>query len=380
VHPRPLALAAAALVSCSLTTADAEWTSRVKLETAGYSDSDHVAVVTPSIAGAVENPIKGFRLGGSYLVDAVSAASVDIVSTASKRWSEVRHAGALDFKYKPHDFGFAGNGYVSIEPDHRSLGVGGTFVLDFGEAHAHTTTFGYSFAQDTDGRSGTPFSVFSRVVDKHTLSPGVTFTVDASTMLSFMADVMIERGDSSKPYRYIPFFGSSSDAPVGASIAKVNAVRLPERALEHLPDSRNRLAISARFLHRWETTTLRLLERLYVDSWGLVATTTDARLPVDISPRFRLYPHLRLNIQHGVSFWQRAYTLGADGSFPKYYAGDRELGPLRTYVLGGGGQVEFDSFTLSLQVDGMYTQYLDTLYIQGRSAVLCALGIEKVFE
>lgn len=380
MNPRLLGLAAASLVSCSLSSADAEWTSRVRLDTATYADSDHVTVLTPSVAGAVENPTRGLRVGGSYLVDAVSAASVDIVSTASKRWTEVRHAGALDFKVKPHDFGVSGNGYVSIEPDHRSLGAGGTFIADFGDAHAHTATLGYAFAQDTDGRAGTPFSLFSRVVTKHTFSPGASFTVDASTMLTFLADFMIERGDPSKTYRYIPFFASSSDAGVGASVGRVNAVRLPERALEHLPDARNRLAVSARFLHRWDKTTLRLVERLYVDSWGLVATTTDVRLPVDLGRRFRIWPHLRLNIQNGVSFWQRAYTLGADGSFPKYYAGDRELGPLRTYVLGLGGQLELDAFTLTAQVDGMFTQFLDALYISRRGAVLASVGIEKVFE
>lgn len=380
VKARLLGLATATLVSCTLTSADAEWGSRVRLDTAVYSDTDHVFVLTPSVAGAVENPTRGIRIGGSYLVDAVTAASVDIVSTASKRWSDVRHAGTLDFKVKPHDLGFSGNVYVSSEHDHRSLGVGGSLILDFGEAHAHTATFGYAFAQDTDGRADTPFSVFSRVVNKHTLSPGVSFTVDSSTMLSFLADLIIERGDSSKPYRYVPFFASSSDAGVGASIDRVNAVRLPERALEHLPDSRNRFAVSARFLHRWEKTTLRLLERLYVDSWGLVATTTDVRLPVDLDQRWRVYPHLRLNIQNSVSFWQRAYTLGPDGSFPRYYTGDRENGALRTYVLGAGGQVDLGGFTLSTQVDGMVTQFLDTLYIKTRTAVLATVGIEKVFE
>jgi len=32
---------------------------------------------------------------GRYLVDAVTAASVDIVSTASRKWKEQRHAGSV---------------------------------------------------------------------------------------------------------------------------------------------------------------------------------------------------------------------------------------------------------------------------------------------
>ena len=58
---------------------------RASSEVAGYSDTDHVAVVTPSVAGHVGNPAAGWSVDGSYLVDVISAASVDIVSTASRR-------------------------------------------------------------------------------------------------------------------------------------------------------------------------------------------------------------------------------------------------------------------------------------------------------
>src|SRR5580658_5772336 len=34
-----------------------------------YADTDHVFVQTPSIAGAVSNPVAGWSIGGQYLVD-----------------------------------------------------------------------------------------------------------------------------------------------------------------------------------------------------------------------------------------------------------------------------------------------------------------------
>ncbi len=375
---RSLAAAAAALASCSLTSADADWHPTVKLETGGYADSDNVNVLTPSVAGNVEDPTRGARVGGSYLVDVVSAASVDIVSTASKRWTEVRHAGTLDLKYKPRDLGVSANAYASFEPDYRSLGAGGAFLYDFG-GRSHTLSLGYTFAQDTAGRAGTPFAIFSRVIDKHAFAPGLTVTIDDSTLVSVFADIMLERGDSSKPYRYVPFFASASGIPAGASISSVNLIRLPERALEHLPSSRNRLALTGRLLHRWSRATLRLVERVYGDDWGLVATTTDVRVPVDLGSRWRAYPHLRVHLQTGASFWQRAYTLGADGSYPTYFAGDRELGPLRTLTLGGGAQVELGGFILSAQLDGIYTRFLDAIFIKDRFGALANLGVEAHF-
>ena len=47
----------------------------------------------PMIAASIENVTTGASIRGRYLVDVVSAASVDIVSTASRRWQETRQAG-----------------------------------------------------------------------------------------------------------------------------------------------------------------------------------------------------------------------------------------------------------------------------------------------
>src|SRR5688572_1506917 len=63
-----------------------------KEEFSGYADTDAVSVVTPAIEATLKNPLAGWSATGSYLVDVVSAASVDIVSTASTHWTEVRHA------------------------------------------------------------------------------------------------------------------------------------------------------------------------------------------------------------------------------------------------------------------------------------------------
>src|ERR1700728_2024398 len=90
---------------------------QASLETAQYADTDHVFVTTPSLTGRVAKPTAGFSVNGSYLVDVVSAASVDIVSTASRRWQETRQAGTLQAEYKPSTFGVAVSGAVSDEPD-----------------------------------------------------------------------------------------------------------------------------------------------------------------------------------------------------------------------------------------------------------------------
>lgn len=65
------------------------------LETSGYTDTNHVNVLTPAIHGAVSSPTAGWNVSGSYLVDVVSAASPDIVSEASPPSTKSGRQGAL---------------------------------------------------------------------------------------------------------------------------------------------------------------------------------------------------------------------------------------------------------------------------------------------
>src|SRR5690348_7140510 len=66
---------------------------KAKSEVSAYADTDSVSVFTPGLEAEIKDPLSGWSATGSYLVDIVSAASVDIVSTASGHWTELRQAG-----------------------------------------------------------------------------------------------------------------------------------------------------------------------------------------------------------------------------------------------------------------------------------------------
>jgi hypothetical protein len=361
----------------------------VGAEFAVYTDSDHVTVLTPSINAGIEN-IGGVAISGSYLADVVSAASADIVSTASSRWQEIRHAGTLSGTYKPYDFGVSVAGSISSEPDYLSYGGSAALSKDFDHKN-WTVTFGYGFSHDTAGRCGTgsvctPFAVFSRNLQRGAFNAGLAWVIDRDSLASLSADLIIENGDQSKVYRYVPMFdpATAETVPAGASIAFVNANRLPERPLEQLPLSRTRFAATGRYARRLEDSTFRVEERIYSDSWGLVASTTDGKWIFDLGRRVELWPHARFHAQSSTSFWKRAYvsqsTFGWD--LPKYRTGDRELGPLST--IGGGlgvrlylgSDAEPRGWQLGLTVDGMYTSFPDDLFVTSRTAVLGTLVSE----
>lgn len=152
----------------------------------------------------------------------------------------------------------------------------------------------------------------------------------------------------------------------------VGASRLPEVVLEQLPHSRQRVALAGLFAHRFSSTTLRAEERLYIDSWGVKASTSRAQVLIDAGTRLRLWPEVRAHAQTGADFWQRAYVGGPSGSgfvLPSLRTGQSDLGPLLGVTGGAGVRFKLDErgrFALTLNGDVSYTRFLDHLYVVDR--------------
>jgi Protein of unknown function (DUF3570) len=346
-----------------------------------YVDTDHVIVETPSIRGGVSNPLAGWSVDAEYLMDIVSAASVDIVSTASRRYQEVRQAASLEGSYKPQTFGGQLRASFSDEPDYVSWSGGGSVTQDLADKNV-TWRAGYEYGHDVAGRTGTSFSVFSHTIQRHAFNAAVTLVMSPASFISIVGDVILESGDSSKPYRYVPLFAPDTAVPTGASVDLVNSLRVSERPHEQLPLSRQRYAITGSYAHRYHAATLRLKYRLYADSWAMLAWTSDSRYLFDLNERIEIGPHLRTHGQTAVSFWQRAYRLGPVFDYPALRTGDRELGPLisitagMTIRVGLGSRVNPNSWVLDGFLNATGTQYLDDLYLTNRVSVLGGMSLE----
>lgn len=373
-------------VDVDLANAQANLTSKVALETSGYQDTTATGVLTPTVNASIESPTAGWGIQGRYLVDMVSAASPDIVSTASRRWVEVRHAGNLGARYKPGATGLGVNATASSTPDYLSLGGSAAVTHDLDEKNL-TLVASYGFGYDQIGKTGTPLSVFSRDFIYHLASVALSKVLSPAALFTLVVDAQIERGDQSKPYRFIPLFSKVNAAKIGsgASPDVVGDLRQPEKPLEQLPLQRERYAVTGKLAYRPGSATLRIDERLYTDTWDMKASTTDLRYMVDLGENVIFWPHLRFHYQTPVSFWRNAYISEGPNDIPALRTGDRELGRL----LNAGGGVglrlalgskgDSEAWVLTATTDAVYTRFFETLYVRERISLLSVLNLEATF-
>lgn len=368
---------------------------RIGGDLSGYSDTNAVAVYTPALNASLVSPTAGWNVGGNFALDAVSAASPDLVSTASPPFAEYRYAGGVTGGYKPGLYGAQANLSMSSSPDYVSYTAGGTLTGDFRDKLI-TVTAGYMYSYDRIGRGPNnwlhDFLPNKGYIHTHEMQAGVTFIISPTAIALVGGTFAMERGDGSQPYRYIPMFDGENVAPfvpIGATVDLVNRTRLNVKPLEQLPTERDRIAIGARFNKRLQNATFRIEQRFYVDTWAMKASSTDARYMVDLSRHLRVWPHGRLHAQTDTNFYSRAYVagLGGDGAtvVPLYRTGDRELSPLITGTVGGGarlgiGEPEGDiKLGITAVGDVMYTRFLNALYITTRTAVYGSIGFDVEF-
>jgi hypothetical protein len=368
---------------------------RAAIDLSAYSDTNSVAVYTPGINASVSSPTAGWNVGGNFIIDAVSAASPDIVSTASPPFKEYRYGGGITGGYKPGLYGAQGLASISSSPDYVSY-TGGLLVQADLNDKLITPSLGYTYSYDRIGRGPNnfqhDFNPLKGVLNTHEVEAGVTLVMSPTMIMVVGGTASFERGDQSQPYRYIPMFDPDTVAPFvpnGATVDLVNRTRLPVRPLEQLPTERDRYAVGARLNKRLNNATLRLEERFYIDTWGIKASSTDARYMVDLSRHLRVWPHLRAHVQSGANFFRLAYSAALDPNggiiVPLFRTGDRELAPLLTGTGGGGvriglGEPEGEiKYGITLVGDVMYTRYLKALYVTTRTAVYGSVGFDVEF-
>ncbi len=275
----------------------------VSLHTGYYGDSDRVSVWNPSVRARVPLSRRLTATAG-YGLDIISAASIDVVSSAS-RVLERRHETNAGVQVALDDRTTVGaSGRDSREPDYLSDGV--SLTLDRENPTRDTALHlelrgrwdrvgpGWTLADRADLHAGTAAASLTRVIDRRTL-----------LRVGVQADLLV--GLQSSVYRYVP----------------VGEQWYPER----VPELRARGAATVRLQHSLRPSLAVVAEYgLTADTWGLVAHAGELGLRWEPAPWALVDVRARVAMQRGAEFYQGRYE-----SLTEWRTRDRLLGAMATF-------------------------------------------------
>ena len=316
-----------------------------------FSDNNDVQVATNTLT--ISKKV-GSRtsIAGSYLVDAITAASkvdikggspsVDAITSAS-RIDERRHqvSGTVSFtddiikRCKPgnesdNPTGISFTGMYGTEPDYKTKT--GSFSIRQ-DLFSRNTTVDFSYGRSFDRfmpatryippPSDAGWSYFGegkRRTDR--VSGSLTQIMTPATLISFGGEYVFDRGYLSRPY-YV--------YEIAAFDSLINDTT---RMLYHenLPAERESMALSAQVNHYLPVKRGASLigeYRYYRDSWEIESHTVAFTMYYRFADNFIINPHYRFYIQRSAFFYKNTYT-----EVPEYLTTDFKLGGFITNTVG----------------------------------------------
>jgi hypothetical protein len=380
-QPARLALAVAITFAMRdpVSAADEPW--RLSTDTLVYSDSDNVVVVSPQVAVRRALDDDGGNASARVVVDVVSAASVDVVSQATNRFSEVRTEADLGLAKSFGSWLPSVSYRYSHEPDYHSTGLGAGLQHRFAGSDA-TASVSYDLSLDTVGYVGTGEGTFSEPLVSHAANFSLTQVIGPKALVRGVYTLSVQDGYLEKPYRFVPIFdragiaAAASDG-VAINLSNFDRYRLPERITEEVPDTRIGHAFAVRGLRHVEAISgsIHADVQLFADSWGLTAETIEPGLTWSASQAILMAIYLRGYFQQAARFWRREYVVDDPDTVPRWRTLDRDLSDYFAATLGG--RFEWQRGILSGYVDlsGAVTAYSEYLFLNGRLALIGQAGL-----
>jgi hypothetical protein len=314
-----------------------------------YGDSDKTTVVTSVAEASVRLPAP-VTVNGHFLVDAVSSASVDVISAATKRFDENR----IEFGANAQ-IGFAQStegslGYThSTENDWQSHALELGLSRDLAKKNAKLSV-GYGFTRNYVGRAHDPN--FEKTLDVHSAQIGFSQILDKKTLASASYTLAAVSGYQGSPYRFV---------------TTMDGVVAPESP----PEERMRHAFTLRLMHMFGTANVVDAQyRMYFDDWGVLSHTAEASYTRQLAESWTLRARVRGYRQSHADFYSDSYDMPV-----RYMTIDRELstfwdamGGLKLAYLG-------ESWDLDAKVDAIVYRFEDYARLKGRVAIVSGLGV-----
>jgi Protein of unknown function (DUF3570) len=266
----------------------------------GVTASGPALLVRKSLADKVS-------LSASYYVDAVSNASIDVVTTASP-FRERRNAYDLGVDYVVRDSTISLSTNQSKEPDYTASSVSMDVSQEvFGGMT--TVSLGYTRAADQVRKVNEP--AFADVAKHWQYRVGVTQILSPRWLMSVNAEAISDSGYLGNPYRAARVFGAA----------------LPERN----PRTRSSRAIKLRAIgDLGSRDSMRAEYRYFYDTWDIRAHTVEAGYSRYIGQPWLADMFVRYNTQNKALFYSDNATAETT-----YVSRNRQLSTFTSFGLGG---------------------------------------------
>lgn len=308
-----------ALLLGSTATAHADgW---VSLRGAWYKERS-TRVIQPMLDAQVETSDEGV-LDAHVLVDSITSASSASGAPPTAPFNELRYEGGVGYMHRVLPaLRVGGFAKTSDENDYTANFVmlraelelnDKNTVLSFGEGRGFDA-IDNGVSVDMGG-PGTP--VIEKQLASGLTSISVTQVLTPRLLVFVVNDFMDLHGYQANVYRLVP----GGDVPV--------AERVPELRL------RNATSVGARWFIGATDTTLSASYRFYIDDWGIVGHTPEARVSQEVVRGLDVRLRYRFHTQTGADFYQDAYTKDQLEDLTQYVVNDEKLGPLTTHMFGG---------------------------------------------
>lgn len=283
---------------------------------------------------------------GQYYVDSVSAASVDVLATASKYTEErTEYTAGVDYLY---DKAILSLGYTnSSENDYEA----NTLYLSVNqEFFGGLTTLKMGYAQGWDEVGMTGNDGFEEDADRRNYQLGISQVLTKNSLLGLDLEAVTDEGFLQNPYRQNRYLDPADPS---------SFLYQPER----YPQTRTSLAVAGRALYYLPyRASLRGEYRFFNDSWGIQAHTVEMAYVHPLGPRWVVEGRVRYYTQDQADFYSDLY---AYENALTHLARDKELSRFSGTTLGAGVSYEWrqsglpgvDRLQFSLLLD-----YLDFSY------------------
>jgi len=330
------------------------------LKTQLYIDNNDTIVISPLVA-LTRDAWTGATLSAHYVADAITSASIDVVSNATKRMADFRSEVGFGLSQRIKMSTLSGGYTYSVEHDYQSHGFELGLSQDLFQRNT-TLAFGYGFTHNDIGRAND--ALFHRTLDVNGASVTLAQTLGTKMVGSIGYTFSYLDGYQASPYRFVKIEGAQGVFKVA----------------ETLPGVRVRHAATVGLRrHLFRDTAIHLDYRLYLDNWGVAAQTVQLAYFVrfgDLTLRIKE----RFYYQDGASFFRTTYS---DMDLPPYVTADKELSTLWSNVAGIKLEYRLPiaerALSLEAKVDFFYFGYINYALLSSRYGADISAGLTVLY-